>query len=190
MNILILILNAFLLAIAVSIDLMVCGIAYGIHKTKTSFAKITIVNLVNSALFGVALFFGYIIGQYIPKIVTMLFSVIILCGLGVYKILQDVLKKRKISNCEKNGPLNFREALILGLGVAIDAMAAGFSAGVDSGNSILFCVVVFGISLVTDVVLFYLGKFIGFKISSKSRINLNWLGGIILIGLGISKFFW
>lgn len=184
------VLNALLLAVAVSIDLMICGIAYGINKTETSFGKVTIVNLVNSALFGLSLFFGYIIGQYIPEIVTKLLSVMILCGLGIFKILQNILGKYKDSGSTAKNTFNFREAFILGLGVAIDAMAAGFGAGVNSGNSLMFCLVVFGISLVTDIILFYLGKFIGSKISKQGSIDYHWFGGIILIGLGTSKLFW
>lgn len=189
MSIVTLLLHALLLSVAVSIDLMICGVAYGINKTETPFGKIMLVNLINSALFGVSLFFGYILGQYIPIIVTVISSITILCLLGSFKISQSVLKKNGISETEKNRTFNFREALFLGVGVAFDAMAGGFAAGVSSGNSVLFCLIVFGISLITDVILFYVGKFIGFKISNKSIIDLNWLGGVILIGLGVSKFF-
>lgn len=190
MSILALLFPALLLSVAVSIDLMICGVVYGINKTETSFGKIILVNLINSALFGVSLFFGYILGQYIPITVTIIISVTILCILGVFKILQSVFKENRIPEAQKNKTLNFREAFLLGIGVAFDAMAAGFGAGVNSGNSILFCSMVFGISLITDVILFYLGKLIGLKISNKSILDLNWLGGVILIGLGISKIFW
>lgn len=181
--------KALLLSIAVSIDLMVCGIAYGINKTRTPLSKIILVNLVNSTLFGVALYFGYIIGQHIPKFVTMFMNISILCVLGILKILQHFYKKDKGSEKIKSSTLGFREAFVLGAGVALDAMAAGFGAGVGSGKSVLFCSIAFGISLVTDILLFYLGKFIGLKVSQKNRLNLNWLGGVILIGLGISKIF-
>lgn len=189
MGIFTLLLHALLLSIAVSIDLMICGTAYGINKTETPFGKIMLVNLINSVLFGASLFFGYAIGQYIPIIATVISSMTILCVLGSFKISQSFLKKKN-SNSGNNLIFNFREAFFLGVGVAFDAMVGGFAAGVNSGNSILFCSIVFGISLITDVLLFYVGKFIGFKISNKSVIDLNWLGGVILIGLGISKLFW
>ncbi|MCL2821937.1 MAG: manganese efflux pump, partial [Firmicutes bacterium] len=76
------ILEAFLLTLAISIDAFASGFAYGAGKIKIPILSILIITAIGSVFFGVSLFFGALIGQVIPSLVAQIVCSAILIGLG------------------------------------------------------------------------------------------------------------
>jgi len=71
----------------------------------------------------------------------------------------------------------------LAIALSLDSLAIGF--GSSLGNINYFNVIL--LSLVSDMIAIWLGLFIGRKFVEKSKLNLSWLAGIILIILAVLK---
>jgi putative sporulation protein YtaF len=79
--------------------------------------------------------------------------------------------------------VNSKEAFYLAVALSLDALAVGFASALGDIN--LKLVVLF--SLITDAVFVWVGLLIGRKFAEKSKLNLSWLSGLILIGLAVMK---
>ncbi|MCL2556644.1 MAG: manganese efflux pump [Firmicutes bacterium] len=197
------ILEAFLLTLAISIDAFASGFAYGTNRIKIPIISVLIISFIGSTFLGISLFFGSIISQIIPPIIAIIICSVVLIGLGLSKILGGLIKrklaKRKNTllkvcgapieaDLDQSKILSIKEACILAVALALDAMAVGIGAGLINPN-IKFYLVIISFSLIMDIILLSLGTFIGSKIAKKSKINLSWLGGLILIGVAIMNIF-
>ena len=207
------IMEAALLASSLSLDTFTTGFAYGADKTKIPILSAHIINLICSSITGLSLFVGVVLKQYISHKLTIYIAFTILFLIGLTKLLDSVTKSiiRKNNDISKeiNGCLfNFKfvlnvyanpeaadidssksispsEAVLLALSLSLDGIAVGFGAALANVNGIA----VFIWSMITDIVFLLAGHFLGSKIASKTPFHLSWLGGIVLIGLAISKLF-
>lgn len=205
--------EAALLASSLSLDAFTAGLAYGTNKTKIPMLSAQIINLICSGITGLSLFIGAILRPYLPLGVTITISFAVLFLIGMSKLLDSVTKviirKHKSIKKEVSGSLfNFSfvlnlyanpeaadidlsksisqtEAVLLALSLSLDGIAVGFGAALADVNGIA----VFLWSLLTNAVFLFFGHFIGNKIVLKTRFNLSWLSGVVLIGLAFSKFF-
>ena len=80
-------------------------------------------------------------------------------------------------------PITHHTAALLAVALSIDGLAVGFGAGLNSAA--VWWII--GISLITDAAALHGGKLIGQKIAAKSKINLGFLSGAILIILAVLK---
>ena len=209
----IIILEAALLASSLSADSFVAGFAYGANKIKINFRCVQIINLVCTAIIGVSLLFGNIIKDYISETVALTISFIVLFILGLSKLLdgftKSLIKKhtdltREVkfslfnfnfilklyaapedSDADASKSISPAEAASIAVALSLDGIAVGFGAALGGVN--WFAVILF--SLVTDMLAIISGRYIGEKTARKTRFNLSWLGGFILIALAFSKIF-
>ncbi|WP_249168687.1 sporulation membrane protein YtaF [Alkaliphilus sp. B6464] len=210
---LITILEAIMLASALSMDAFVSGFAYGSNKIKIPMLSVQIINIICSSILGISLLVGTVLKQYIPSWLTLAICFIILFTLGVVKLLDSVTKSiiRKHNHLDKEiefSMFNFKfilnlyanpeeadvdaskvispiEASSLAIALSLDGMAIGFGAALGNINALA----VFLCSLVTDAAAIILGCYIGNKIARKLSFNLSWLSGVLLIILAFLKLF-
>ncbi len=95
------------------------------------------------------------------------------------KMIVDSRKSREETVCEPHIP--FRELLFLGLATSLDAFAAGVSIAL-TGVSCFLPAVAIGI---TTFAISFFGFVFGKKTGSWLGNKAEWLGGLLLFGLGI-----
>ncbi|WP_032122313.1 sporulation membrane protein YtaF [Clostridium amazonitimonense] len=202
-------LESILLVLAVSLDAFVASIAYGTNKIKVPFISVTIINIICSSFLGLSLLFGSIVKKFIPGNITSIISFSILLLLGIYYLFQGLVKNYIGKSSSKRVDLklfNFRfiidiyadetkadinnsktldpkEAFYLAVALSLDSLAVGF--GSSLGDINYFQVIV--LSLICGIFSIWTGTFLGRKFAEKSKIDLSWLGGIMLIILSILK---
>lgn len=204
-------LEALMVAIALSIDTFVAGFAYGANKIKIPFLSAQIINLICSSILGISLLAGHLIRLYIPPAITSIICFGILFCLGLGKLTSSLIKSfvRKHAGLQKELKFSFlnlnfilqlcanpekadvdaskvisaTEAISLALALSLDGIAVGFGAALAQVSPLL----VFLCSLVTDFMGIISGCFTGRKLVEKVRLNLSWLSGALLIILAIMK---
>ncbi len=204
------ILEAFALAFAISLDTLVVSIGYGTSKIKIPFVSAFIMSLFNVIVLSISIFIGSLLGNKISSNVCSIISFCLLFCVGIFKFSSEMFKiwlekrakkgqiKLKVFNFKlicsvitdstsadinKDKRLSPREALTLALILSVDSIGVGLGIGLNSVRLEIFVLFTFLISL------FFIpfGSFIGKKLSNK--VNLSWLSGIILIVLSIFKLF-
>jgi len=204
-------LEAAALSSSMSLDTFVAGFAYGSNRIRIPFLSVQIINVVCSAMLGIAILVGTVVRQFLPARLTAAICFLILFALGVCKLLDSLTKAliRKRAHLEKQlsfSMFNLKfilklyadpeaadvdasrvispaEAATLAVALSLDGIAVGFGAALGHVNGLA----VFLLSFVTDMIGVMLGAFVGQKIAHKLRLNLSWLSGVVLIALAILK---
>ena len=109
-----------------------------------------------------------------PKLKFKLFNVWFIIDIYIDETKADLDNSKILSS---------KEALYLAIALSLDSLAIGF--GSSLGNINYLNVIL--LSLVSDMIAIWLGLFIGRKFVEKSKLNLSWLAGIILIILAVLK---
>ena len=151
-------LYVILLAVAVSIDGFVAGVAYGLRHIRMPLISLVIVGVVTTILTGIAMFCAYVLGQFIDTDIAIISGSLLLILLGTWSLFQQYLTK-DIPSYELNGEPTIRrltfsvgrlvvsivakpetadfdhlgyisslEAIFLGIAVGLDAMVGTFAA--------------------------------------------------------------
>lgn len=200
-----------LLVLVLSLDAFMASIAYGTNKIKMPFKSILIIDMVCAIFLALSIFFGIQIRKILPESIALILGATILILLGIYYLFESIFKsylenklkeneKVKIKlfdiwfvidvyvdetkadfNLSKN--LDSKEALYLATALSLDSLAVGFGSSLGNINYLQ----VIGLSLVIGMFSIWSGLFIGKKIVEKTKINLSWLSGIMLIILGLLK---
>jgi len=209
----VILLEAAILAASVSIDAFAAAFAYGCKKIKISVASINIINLICTCIIGLSFFFGSLLTRYIPPQFALWLSFSILFVIGLTKLFDSITKSfiRRHTQFNKEIKLsvfNFklamrvyadpeeadadvsksispREAAVLAVSLSLDGIAVGFGAaiiGINAPAVILF-------SLVMGFAALLSGGQLGNRAAEKIKFNISWLGGVMLIGLAVGKFF-
>ncbi len=203
--------ESVLLVLALSLDAFVASIAYGTNKIKIPFTSMTIITIVCSMFLAASIFFGSLLKQLLPSNITIIISFIILMSLGIYYLFESLIKNFLEKKSDSNHKVKFKlfniwfiidiyidetkadfdnskilsskEALYLAIALSLDSIAIGFGSGL--GNVNYFHVIL--LSLVSGMIAIWIGLFIGRKFVEKSKLNLSWLAGIILMVLAVLK---
>lgn len=177
--------SALIFAVIVSMDTLATGFTYGIINIKVPLRHAVAINIICSISVGLALFIGYIAGHYIPTAVTLYLGVGILVFIGLYKLIQYFINKRN-GIVPATYQIKWPETITLAILLSIDGFAAGIGAAIHNA-SLAFCLLSLVFSFITDIVFFTIGFKIGSKITQKTRFDLSWLSGAVLIILGAIK---
>ena len=178
--------SAVIFVLVVSIDLFACGFAYGANKIKVPFRKVLVINITGKILVGAGLFTGYFVGGLMADEVAIWLGFSILLTLGLVKTVQWYLTRKKINTAARQ--LTWREAVVLGVLLSFDGLAAGLGVTV-SNMSLTFIFIVLGLSLVTDQLVFSGSRWLGQKATKKANLNIGWLCGVTLITVAVCKLF-
>lgn len=199
------VLDALIITFALSLDTLVSGFAYGVNKIKIPIKSIIVINLVCCSVLSASLIGGSVLGKYIPSYVNLSVSVVLLFTIGLIKLLDEPIKnairKKNLSSTiasiyaepEKadtdfSKSLSVQEALFLSLALSIDGFVAGFGAGLTINNFIGYLTII-TLSFFTGIAFIIFGNILGKTVALKSKLDLSWLSGLILMILAIVKLF-
>lgn len=202
--------ETILLVLALSLDAFVASMAYGTNGIRIPFESIIIIDLVCAFFLSISLFLGNFLGEILPQNITIIISFLILISIGIYYLfesfIKNYLKKKKNKNklklklfnisfiieiyidetkadIDNSKTLNSKEALYLALALSLDSVAIGFGSGLININ---FIYIIF-LSLIMDLIAIWSGLLLGRIFVEKSKLDLSWLAGVILIVLAILK---
>lgn len=196
---------------ALSCDALAASFAYGADGIKIPFVSSAVINLICSGTLGLSIILGDAVRQIIPALIgkaagfTVLFLIACFRLLGplfrrVYKKYNSASDKNKEkpsgvklvfrilgdateADADLSKRLSAVEAAALAVALSLDSVAAGFGSGL-SGNGWL-CIVL--LSVLADTAAVHVGCLIGNRLAAKSRINLSWLGGAVLLILSFTQ---
>lgn len=204
-------LEAFLIALAISIDTLVAAFGYGISKIKIPFRSALFITFINTLVLALSILVGFLLKGAVSLTFAKWFSFALLILVGLFKLFSELLKlwlSKKVdkpiqvkvfnfqlmlnvltdstkADVNKDKVLSILEAISISLVLALDEIGVGISTGVS--NSYPYIVLIF--NFFTCLAAVYVGLFIGKKISNHSKINLSWLSGLILIILAVVRLF-
>lgn len=194
-------LKIFLLILAVCTDCFAAAIGLCSAGIKIPTKSTVIISIVGTISLTLSVYFADIIKTFIPVEICSMLSFILLVTLGLFNIFQNtvkhLLKKKELKN---NNPVNLffnqtaadadnsktispKEALFLSIALSADSLVTGISAGFASYNIVILTVMAF----IVGFCLIKAGCFIGTKIISSKKINLNWICGLMLILLAFLR---
>ncbi|MCL2702486.1 MAG: manganese efflux pump [Defluviitaleaceae bacterium] len=171
--------EALLLTATLSVDALAAGFAYGGNGIKIGFWKAMIINIICGAVLGLSLLAGASVRGFMPAWLTAVICFTILFILGLIKLINKSEAARTVKS------LSAGEAAVLALALSLDGLAAGFGAALGNIN----IPTLLAASLVMNLLAVLLGCHFGGKIARK-RLNMNWLAGMVLIGLAVTKLVW
>lgn len=191
------ILSSFLFAFSANIDNLAVGIAYGIKNLKINILKSAIVAFMSClGTFG-AMMFGKAIYHLVPKHLTNSLGSIVLICLGLWSLYEAFKTNNKNSyeqimdepdkiDKDNSGIIDTKEALVLGLALAVNNIGMGIGASITGINLWITSLLTF----VFSFVFIPLGIFLGQKyFSSLIGKFASILSGIIIICLAIYELF-
>ena len=205
------ILEAIILAWAISLDALVASFAYGNKRIKMPLGSIAVINTICAGMVGFALLAGTILRSHIPPGLTVAISFCILFILGALKLLDSATKSIIRRRAAQNKELRFSlrgfgfilllyadpeqadvdgsktlsptEAATLAVALSLDGLAVGLGAAIGSVNGFALLIGV----LITGMAALMLGGFLGNKAAKRSPFDLSWLSGALLIVLAFSQ---
>ena len=203
-------LKIILFILALSADLLTAGIAYGAGGIRIASGAAVLIGGLGSLILGISLFLGRTLGGWLPENLLSLGGSLCLVLLGIYKLMdfrircwrkaQSVPQKdiafsfaglRIILNiygnpieADEDGSrtLSMGEASVLTLAMSLDSFAAGVGYAWERISVWGVMAAFFFMSMFS----LRLGYFFGSRIA-KER-DVSWLGGVLLIFLGVLGF--
>lgn len=203
-----------ILGFAVSIDGFFAGIAYGIKQIKIPVLSLFSIGFVTLACTGFSCFGARFLQRYFDPPLMAAAGAIMLIAVGLTGVLRQyfsrlsaspdvddgaqgrvkisfgkivvcIMAKPERADMDQSSRLSMAEALLLGLALGVDNMAATFAAGLVEALPVytppVMCVI--------QAVLVYGGICSARKVTSaKMKARLAYAPGIILILIGISRF--
>ena len=153
--------SALFFAIALSLDGLGVGVAYGIQKLVLPVKARIMISVVSFSAITAALYCGKVIGRLLPGEYATTLGRLILLVIGLWFLFQAWVEKKEKSVTEQNLPLaelslkslgivilvlrhpsaadfdrsgsiNIREAVFLGMALAMDAVGAGVGASIGA----------------------------------------------------------
>lgn len=207
----VLVFQTWLLVFALAVDAFVCSFGYGASKIKIPLKSVLVINVVCTTLLALGLFLGRFIHGFVSEEFAGLLAFTLLFLLGLSKIFDSALKRiiRKHNGIEKDfkfSLFNFgfvfkvyanpeeadvdaskdltpKEALPLALAIGLDGLSVGIGIGVTLVNPLLLLT----LSFATDVLAVVTGVLLGNRLARKVKVDLAWLGGVILILLAFAE---
>lgn len=203
-----------LLAIAVSIDGFVAGVAYGLKNIRMPFISLAIVGVVATVLTTIAMFCAYVLGSFINTNVAIVTGALLLILLGAWSLFQQyltrnvpsyeldgevtahkltisvgqlvisIMAKPETADVDRLGYISSLEAIFLGLAVGLDAMVGTFAAAL-MGVLPLYTPPAVGI---THMICISYGCYASSRfIPETLKQRFPYLPGILLIFLGLIR---
>ncbi len=204
------VLSVIFLAVAVSFDALAIGITYGMNRITIALWPKVVLSLVS----GCSVFLAMIIGQLLNRFFTAQFTAAvggsIFVVLGLYNLWRSyrttndgrvllnwripilgliiqVFQEPLAADSDQSKDISGVEAIILGGALALDAVAAGIAAALLQLPPFPTTLSVMAASFLFITQ----GLKTGRRLSSISQTqrDLRWVPGLIIILIGIAKFF-
>ncbi|QSO47907.1 manganese efflux pump [Alicyclobacillus mengziensis] len=188
------------IAVASNLDNAGVGIAYGVRRVTISSLANALIALISGVATYVAGVAGSLLVRYMPSGVTAYLGggVVVLVGVWILTeplrtmrrqarnntILTRILRDPMVADFDQSKHISLGEAAILGVALALNALAGGFDAGVVHIPVWLTALLVAVFSYILLGVSAYLGRrFAAERLGSKATV----IAGILLLLIGIHQ---
>lgn len=201
-------LESLFIVVAICIDSLAIGIAYGMKKIKIPIKSLFMINIICTGVLSISMFLGNALKNILPGRLPTIISFLILLFIGIYFLLEGVVNyfvhsnknkfEIKFSNIKiiidvvvdctkadinKSGDIDLMESFYLGMALSLDSLGIGFGTAMGSINHIQVLV----LSFIFNIAIIFIGLKIGEKLISKSKMDFSWISGLILIFLALYK---
>ncbi|MDI3279931.1 MAG: manganese efflux pump [Bacillota bacterium] len=189
-----------LLAVALSLDGLGAGIAYGLQRIRVPFLALVVVAGTSAALFFLTLTGAGVAVEALAPVWSRILGALILVGIGLWHLLGEVCRLGSLAvvvriladptaaDLDRSGQLSLGEAALLGLALALDAAAAGVGAGLSGLGRPWLPALVGGVTFLFTAAGLRLGR--AWADWGKAAPVLGRLPGCLLIALGLHRLFW
>lgn len=195
-------LSALLYSLSSNLDNLVIGIAYGVKKIKIGITPNLIIATVTSIGTLISMSVGKFISGFLPTSLTNMLGAVIIMLLGLYFLIQSILKLipksysnslalknvdeimdyAEKSDSDNSGTLNIKEAFVVSLGLMLNNLGTGLAANITGVNVSITVICTF----ILSIALLMLGKSIGHNVlGSICGKYAPLISGVLLIILGI-----
>jgi len=203
------ILQAVMLAGAVSADALLASFAYGSQKIRVPAGAVLVISLICSGVLGLTFFLGARLGEWMPDQAAAWFSFAILFSLGLIRIFDSGLKNWIRHRGDCGGQVNFSafnlkfilqvyadpktadadgsrtlsptEAAALALALSLDGIAAGLGAGLSGAGALLTVGIAFGLTVAAVAI----GCRLGGRLAARLTADISWISGGLLLLLAV-----
>lgn len=174
------ILEIFLIGIGLSMDAFAVSVCKGLSMKKLDWKKAIIIALYFGVFQAVMPVIGYLLGTTFESLVTQVdhWIAFILLGIIGANMIKEALGKESENSNDK---VDFKTMIVLAIATSIDALAVGITFAFLK-TKLLSSVAIIG---VITFVLSLLGVKIGNKFGDKYEKKAEFLGGVILILIGV-----
>lgn len=207
--------QCILIAIAISMDSLSVGIAYGIKNIKVPLYSLIILDFISVLLLSFGFFTGSLLMKLLPGLAMNLIGAGILFFIGLWFLIQawlnykfpkenlhqpisialisidslgiaiNILRDPSKADLNVSGVIDLKEAVLLGVALAIDSLAIGIVVSLTSLGLIAFTLLLVAI---LNLVLLLSGIYIGKNyIASQLKAKTSFIPGCILIILSLSR---
>jgi putative Mn2+ efflux pump MntP len=174
-------LGLFILSIAVSIDGLAAGMAFGMKRIAIPMSSILIVGLSSGGVIAFSMPIGHVILKHMPEQFSHWIGAGIFICIGLISLLN---RNPSQADRDQSGEISAKEAFLLGIALSIDSFAAGVSAALlgftiwlTAGTIALSCALFIG-----------MGSYLGQRLSCKiQKQYLSYIPGLLLVILGMIK---
>ena len=174
------ILEILLISIGLAMDAFAVSVCKGLAMKKMNWKKAIIIGLYFGIFQAVMPIIGYYLGERFESLVTSIDHWIIL-GLLVFIGANMIKESFEKENTEANDNVDMKTMLILAIATSLDALAVG----ITFAFFFFFLIsVVLAIGIITFI-LSVIGVKIGNKFGEKYKRKSEFVGGLILILIGI-----
>lgn len=148
--------SVFILAVSLSLDALGVGLVYGLRQIKIPLIPKIVICLLSILYSGFALMIGKSLAYFIPPFGAKLIGVSILTLMGLWIILQALLKRRdedKRSNLNKKADKTLFKVVIKSLGITVQVVRNPTKGDIDESGVIdIFEALLLGLALSVDAI--------------------------------------
>ncbi|MNJ55495.1 sporulation membrane protein YtaF [Paenibacillus bouchesdurhonensis] len=193
------------IGLASNLDNAGVGIAYGVRKIRIpwySNLAIAIISFLATLISGL---FGNLISTWISPWIGQLIGTIVIIGVGVWVLLQPYVEKKPIpketsptssftrllqnpeeADIDSSKSISLAESILLGIALAMNALAGGFNAGITQLNIWYTSLSVGIFSFILLALCAGFGeKFAAEKLGNRATV----ISGLLLIFIGFRQMF-
>ena len=174
------------------------GLSYGLRKIKVPFIPLIVICFFSAGAMFFSMTCGKMCAFFLSTQVAVFLGGLILIGVGFSIIGQqyflaksdclvlNVLREPAEADLNRSGGIDLKEAYVVGLALALDALGAGLGAAM-SGYSLVFTPLCVGIA---EFVMLNLGIFVGRCLNvGNFKKTAVLVPGVIIVILGFTKLF-
>jgi len=178
--------EVIIICLILSIDVAIISFNYGISKIKMPFISALSIALINLIISGVGVIISFFISNYINEKIIDYISCFLLFLLGFYYLIKIYFLKPKEKNLDTNNDnlISPIEAVLFALLLTPD----GFCVGLSACENSMFILLFMSLFFITTFLSVYFSSILGYKLSKKIKLNLDWLSPICLILFAVVKF--
>jgi putative Mn2+ efflux pump MntP len=175
------IIEILFIAVSLAADAFAVSVIKGLSMKKYSIKKGLIVGTYFGIFQGIMPIIGYLLGTTFNQLIISIdhwIAFVLLCSIGANMIRESF----SIDTANENDKVDFKTMFPLSIATSIDALAIGITFSFLKVNILISSIIITIITFITSTI----GSKVGFLFGNKYKNKAIFLGGIILIIIGIN----